>query len=91
MVRCRACENNCCNGGYGEVGGKPCTICPEVYQHQTVFLADAGSIVFARDDRPAELRGQNRGQPPILKTVEWQEQCHLVELDLLQVGRRVEK
>lgn len=33
-VRCYACGNNCCNGGYGEVNGKKCKVCPEAYDYQ---------------------------------------------------------
>jgi hypothetical protein len=34
MVVCGTCGNNCCNGGYGEVDGKPCPDCESAYELQ---------------------------------------------------------
>lgn len=34
FLRCPECRNNACNGGYGEVDGEPCPICPSVYDLQ---------------------------------------------------------
>ena len=34
MVICGKCGNNCCNGGYGEVGGIECDACPAAYAMQ---------------------------------------------------------
>ena len=31
IVRCGTCDNNCCNGGYGEISGATCPDCPEAY------------------------------------------------------------
>ncbi len=36
FVFCPKCGNNCCNGGYGEVEGEPCDVCPLAYQYQTL-------------------------------------------------------
>ena len=33
FVRCK-CGNNCCNGTYGEIDGKPCPDCPDAYKKQ---------------------------------------------------------
>ena len=37
VMKCNACGNNCCNGGYGEIGGKECENCPKAYDEQTEF------------------------------------------------------
>lgn len=34
MVICGTCGNNCCNGGSGEVDGKPCPDCDSAYAMQ---------------------------------------------------------
>jgi len=34
FVRCGKCGNNCCNGGYGEIDGKPCDACSFAYEMQ---------------------------------------------------------
>lgn len=34
MVICGQCGNNCCNGCYGEIDGKPCDACPSAYDKQ---------------------------------------------------------
>jgi len=33
-VICPKCGNNCCNGGYGKIDGKQCTMCKEAYKYQ---------------------------------------------------------
>ena len=38
-IRCPGCGNNSCNGGYGEVDGKMCIICPLAYQYQSDMWA----------------------------------------------------
>lgn len=37
MVICPKCGNNCCNGGYGEVDGGKCDVCPLAYQFQELY------------------------------------------------------
>ncbi len=32
VVICGKCGNNTCNGGYGEVDGKECDVCPSAYE-----------------------------------------------------------
>lgn len=34
VVLCGTCGNNCCNGGYGSIGGKDCPDCPSAYETQ---------------------------------------------------------
>lgn len=46
MLICATCGNNCCNAGYGEVDGKPCTDCPEVYRIQDAMWSDPNSVTF---------------------------------------------
>jgi len=46
MVRCISCNNNCCNGGYGEIYGKECPHCIEAYNHQDMYWKDISSVVF---------------------------------------------
>ncbi len=52
FVRCPKCGNNCCNGGYGKIGGlvapdtwasdgKDCDICPLAYQYQDALSAES--------------------------------------------------
>ena len=36
FIYCPKCNNNCCNGGSGEVDGKPCDICNLAYQYQSL-------------------------------------------------------
>ena len=31
-IICGLCDNNACNGGYGEVDGKECHACPSAYE-----------------------------------------------------------
>ena len=38
-IRCPGCGNNACNAGYGEIDGRPCTICPLTYQYQKDMFA----------------------------------------------------
>jgi len=34
-IKCPACGNNCCNGGYGKASdGSECPYCPLAYQYQ---------------------------------------------------------
>ncbi len=33
-VICPKCGNNCCNGGYGEIDGETCDVCPDAYAYQ---------------------------------------------------------
>lgn len=44
MLRCPKCQNNCCNAGYGEVDGKQCDLCPEVYALQDAMW-ESGEIL----------------------------------------------
>lgn len=32
MILCPKCGNNTCNGGYGTVDGKECSVCPMAYE-----------------------------------------------------------
>jgi hypothetical protein len=34
VLICGTCGNNCCNGGHGEVDGKPCSDCNAAYAEQ---------------------------------------------------------
>jgi len=38
-VECPVCQNNTCNGGTGEVNGRPCTICDLVYNLKASFCS----------------------------------------------------
>lgn len=51
MVRCATCDNNCCNGGYGEVNGEKCPDCPEAYDHQEAYWLKNDNVRFAKDSR----------------------------------------
>lgn len=51
MVVCTDCGNNCCNGGTGEVDGRPCG-CSEAYDHQDVWRKRPNAITFTKDVRP---------------------------------------
>lgn len=53
MVICNDCGNNCCNGGTGEIEGKPCG-CEEAYTHLIIYINDCNMIKFAKDIRPIE-------------------------------------
>ncbi len=46
IVRCKTCNNNCCNGGYGTVGETKCTDCPDAYAMQDIYYADWSAITF---------------------------------------------
>lgn len=37
-IICPKCGNNTCNGGYGEVDGKPCEICSLAYQYEQLAI-----------------------------------------------------
>lgn len=53
MVICADCDNNCCNGGTGEVNGKRCG-CKEAYEHQDVLFEGRKSIKFAKNTKNAD-------------------------------------
>ena len=46
MLRCPKCQNNCCNAGYGEVDGKQCDLCPEVYALQDAMWESGEMLKF---------------------------------------------
>jgi len=39
-IICPKCGNNCCNGGYGEVGGEECDVCPIAYEVQGKYYKE---------------------------------------------------
>lgn len=39
MIICPKCGNNTCNGGYGEVDGSQCDLCPTAYEAMNEKLA----------------------------------------------------
>lgn len=46
MVRCVTCNNNCCNGGSGEINGEKCLDCNDAYVAQDIYLSGKDYIVF---------------------------------------------
>lgn len=34
MICCPKCGNNCCSGGYGNINGEKCDLCPDAYKYQ---------------------------------------------------------
>lgn len=55
MIKCGACNNNCCNGGYGKANGSgfggtgpDCPDCPDAYDVQTMHHNNPGSVEFAK-------------------------------------------
>lgn len=48
MLRCKTCDNNCCNGGYGEVDGEVCIDCPDAYAVQKAYWDDPDSVDFVK-------------------------------------------
>lgn len=47
MVRCGVCNNNCCNGGSGEIDGVTCQDCLDAYAIQDLYDANPDKIEFA--------------------------------------------
>ncbi len=50
MVRCGTCNNNCCNGGSGQIDGNVCPDCDDAYDAQTMHHNEPGSVEFAKVD-----------------------------------------
>ena len=48
MLRCRTCNNNCCNGGSGEVDGKKCQDCLDCYEVQDLWWKEPDAVEFVR-------------------------------------------
>lgn len=46
MLRCKTCNNNCCNGMYGTVDGEKCTDCPDAYLVQDIYWKNPEAVVF---------------------------------------------
>lgn len=64
MARCPKCGNNSCNGGYGEIAGKQCDMCPSVYDAVTIWR---GNFTSPSDEIEAVLRIPNGEIVYILK------------------------
>jgi hypothetical protein len=45
-VRCKTCNNNCCNGGYGKINGEKCKDCPDAYDIQKLYCKDPNTVEF---------------------------------------------
>lgn len=59
MIRCATCNNNCCNGTYGQVSGKDCPDCPEAYEHQDRYYKNESSIRFSKFEKKKLAFGTN--------------------------------
>ena len=57
-VICGNCNNNSCNGGVGEINGKPCTYCEEAYK-----MSLQPHIANARDVGTAYYNAKYVGRP----------------------------
>lgn len=42
MMTCPMCGNGSCNGGRGEIDGKPCPVCPLTHQYETLLIKSGG-------------------------------------------------
>jgi len=68
MVRCGACRNNTCNGGYGTTAsGSPCPSCPSAYELMKIFYETKHTLDFKELDglSKEEYRAKLRSITPI--------------------------
>ena len=54
FIRCPKCGNNTCNGGYGQIDGVKCDVCPLAYQYQDLADETGTSPKTKEDIRIAE-------------------------------------
>lgn len=55
MVMCGTCNNNCCNGGHGEINGKECPDCSSAYDFQSEHLEEA-EVFYEREIKEDKKR-----------------------------------
>ena len=46
MIRCKTCNNNCCNGGSGYIDGEKCLDCFDAYDVQDLYYKDPNAVEF---------------------------------------------
>ena len=62
---CPECGNNACNGGYGEIDGVECHVCPLTYDAQNAhgkLLADLEAASVAQPQTPSTVLDKEGGQ-----------------------------
>lgn len=60
IVKCGTCNNNCCNGGSGQVDGKPCPDCDDAYNMQAMHSADPTSVEFEKVDDIEKIKSEGK-------------------------------